>query len=322
MMQLRAEYIWSDAAAAAVSSIEEFGAFIATYDGQESAYFDHEFHRRLAEIDKLAAQTGNELKKLRRYCLHVTEKEFVQSELINHGRSKPYGYSGDFQMIDWTYLKHIGLSSARGQLWDRFYHRQIAPRAVCGRKDRFGQTLAEIAKHISGTIMVLSVGSGPAREIKEGAEYANLSPDRLKVICIDNDQRALDYAKEVIGPQWSNSIAFENRNALRYQPKSSYHLVWISGLFDYLEERLAVHLLKLMLSGVAPGGRLVLGNFAETHATRPWIEWCGDWFLIHRTLRDMHVLAEAAYRLCPQVQISYDLDDLNAIRYLTIRNNR
>jgi hypothetical protein len=236
------------------------------------------------------------------------------SEVHRHGRAKPYGYSGDFQMIDWTYIKYLGKSDGRGRLWDAFYHRQVAPQAVCDRKERFGVALAEVAKDRSLPISVLNIGSGPAREVLDGAAFAKLPPSRLTVVCVDADERALAYARRVLGSAWKNDCTFENKSALRYRPKGTYDLVWSSGLFDYLEERLAVHLLKLMWTAVAPGGRVMVGNFADTHSTRPWIEWCGDWFLIHRTREDMQRLAEQAGLGPPQAKLFHEIDRWNGTR--------
>ena len=132
---------------------------------------------------------------------------------------------------------------------------------------------------------------------------------------------AIDYAKDLLGNAWNDRCKFENRNALRYRTKTTFDLVWSSGLFDYLEERLAAHLLKLMCKSVEAGGRVVIGNFAETHSTRPWIEWCGDWFLIHRTLQDMQSLVEKAEIDESNFKIHHEIDSLNAVRYLTIIKN-
>jgi len=250
--------------------------------------------------------------------LEETNLELSRSRIINHGRSKPFGYSGDFQMIDWTYTKMVDSTDPRGEMWDRFYHRQIAPLAVCARKDRFGDVLRSVSLSAKSKISVLNVGSGPAREILDGAIAANLNPGDLRVICLDADKVAIEYAKRLLGPSWEAHCHFEHRNALRYRPRDSFDLVWSSGLFDYLDERLAIHLIKLLWGSVKVGGRMVIGNFAETHSTRSWIEWCGDWFLNHRDRDDMQRLTDGAGISDGNANISHAVDEFRAVRYLEL----
>ena len=65
---------------------------------------------------------------------------------------------------------------------------------------------------------------------------------------------------------------------------------------------------------VAPNGRLIVGAFAETNRTRPYMEWCGAWSLIHRTEKEMFDLAESAG--IPLEMCCQEVDSLGAIRFL------
>jgi len=308
--------VYSEADVAA--EIVSFGNFARSLD-EIDKNAEHLFHDRLRRIEEMSNSLSPEIKKtLRTHCLKETESELCQSTMIQHGRSKPFGYSGDFQMIDWTYTKHVESPTRRGEMWDRFYHRQVAPLAVCSRKDRFGEQLKLIAKKAGSRITVLNTGSGPGREVLDGAASAGLRPGDLEITCVDADKAAIEYAKRLLGEQWCSSCHFEHKNALRYHPKEQFDLAWSSGLFDYLDERMAAHLLKIMWANVKVGGRLVICNFADTHSTRPWIEWCGDWFLIHRSQYEMQLLAEYAGIVQGEAKISHDVDSLQAVRYLSI----
>lgn len=300
------------------STIDNFVAFLRSLDKRSIAEFENEFHMRLSDIQRLVL-SSNDASRLRAYCLAATEAEFRLSRIISHGRRKPFGYSGDFQIIDWTYEKAVISDCDRGRLWDEFYHRQIAPLAVCDRKQQFAESLANLSILIrERPLRILNVGSGPGREILDGAYYAGLTPDEIKVICVDADRQALEYSRRLLGDAWDASVIYENRNALRYHPKETFHLVWSSGLFDYLDQRLATHLLKLMWSVVAVGGRLAIGNFADTHPTRPWIELCGDWLLVHRSERDMRELAKLAGIEPAAARVDHVLDAHKAIRFLIV----
>ena len=71
-------------------------------------------------------------------------------------------------------------------------------------------------------------------------------------------------------------------------------LILCPGLFDYLEHTAAVGLLRLFWQQLAPGGTLLVGNFAPNHATRAYMEWIGNWYLNYRSYEAMVDLADRA----------------------------
>jgi SAM-dependent methyltransferase len=234
--------------------------------------------------------------------------------LHRQGRNKPFGYAGDFQMMDWTYTQFVG-PRGRGRLWDQFYHRQDAPLAVRDRKERFGRLLQDMAQStMTRPLRILNVGSGSGRELLDGAVHARLGPEELDVLCVEIDARAVDYARTLLGDRWKRSVHFHQGNALRFRPPGEYDLVWSAGLFDYLDDRLAAFLLRILWRAVAPGGRLVVGNFATSHRTRAWIEWCGGWFLVHRSEEDAKELVNQAG--IGESLVQHEEDRWKAIRFV------
>lgn len=293
--------------AAATSMIDEIVRHLTSISAPRAPDFDARLHLLLGRLDRLASEVPTEEAVLRRRFLDATEDILGRSDLIARGRNKPLGYAGDYQIIDWTYLKHVG-SDPIGALLDEFYHEQVAPQAVRDRKDRFGRVLSDIAarEDLGRPVRILNVGSGPGREIIDGARASGLSPSDIAVTCVEMDSLAIEYARSVFGSTWGKSITFWRGNAMRYRPIGEFDLVWSAGLFDYLNDRLAAPLLKRLWGAVAPGGRLVIGNFADTHQTRHWIEWCGDWFLIHRSLAELAVLGASAGISAANAQVYAD----------------
>ena len=301
------------------SLAEEFIRFAGSLSESDIDTGRAAFHDQLRKLDDSASLcTQGFVREFRQVFLDRTNALFRESAIISHGRNKPHGYSGDFEIIDLTYLQAEPSHTARGRMWDRFYHRQIAPIAVRARKDLFGMELARLARTIPDRpLAVLNIGSGPAREILDGASGAGLDARDLTVECVETDANAIRYATALLGARWEGSVAFVHRNALRYRPKRKFDLVWSAGLFDYLDDRLAVHLLRNMWAATRTGGRLVIGNFAVGHPTRPWIEWCGDWFLIHRTSKDLFRIAMQAGITGESTHVKTHVDQFEAILYLT-----
>ena len=67
-----------------------------------------------------------------------------------------------------------------------------------------------------------------------------------------------------------------------------------SGLFDYLEDEPAASMLGWFWEQLAPGGLLLVGNFAPHNPTWAYMEWIGNWYLIYRTAAALGELAARA----------------------------
>ncbi len=193
---------------------------------------------------------------------------------------KPFGYSGDFQIIDRIYQQWISPHEHLAK-WDHYFHAQKAPRAVRNRKSYFVSLLKELeASPRDGVLRVFNVASGPARGV---ADYLNARPQsRIHFSCIDQDSRAIEYA-QALCKQPSNRVQFKCGNVFRHSTDRTYDLVWVAGLFDYLDDKAFRFLATQLYRYVAPGGELVIGNFCSRNTTRNYMEIVGDWHLRHRS---------------------------------------
>lgn len=104
-----------------------------------------------------------------------------------------------------------------------------------------------------------------------------------------------------------------------YEYKSQKHIVgrhiWSAGLFDYLDIKAAARLLKRMWNWTNKGGRVVIGNFHPENPTRNYMEWVGEWFLVHRTEDDMTELSHLAG--IPREALSFDRDATGVQLFMT-----
>lgn len=240
-------------------------------------------------------------------ALKVAQPDFLCSteSVMGHILQKPYGYAGDFHIIDRIYTNDI---SVRFEKWDRFSQQNAAALAVRNRKHFFQDTLTKL-KISRPHAQVLNVASGSARDLKEFLDSAS-APD-LRFTCIDLDPRALEYAAQ-LNRAHSDRISFHLRNALRYQPGQTFDLVWSAGLFDYFEDRVFVHLLKRMRKWVNAGGHIIIGNFnAEHNPSRMYMEVLGEWHLIHRTPLQLIELAKQAGASESQISVEREPEGIN-----------
>jgi len=85
----------------------------------------------------------------------------TDSTLQGRSRIKPYGYAGDFNIIDKIYTNYISDDSYCAQ-WDKYFHEQKAPNAVRNRKKYFIDLLNSNID-IKSTSSILNLASGPGR---------------------------------------------------------------------------------------------------------------------------------------------------------------
>ena len=218
---------------------------------------------------------------------------------------QPHGYAGDYETIDRIYASWM---SPRPDLinWDRYFHAQAAPKAVRNRKAYFHGTLDELQKR-SPRACVLNLGAGPGRCMLEWLD-ANCGT-KVTFDCTDVDKAAVAYARKLTA-RHSQSIAFHERNVLRYRPTREYDLVWAGGLFDYFDDRMFVAVARRMLSAVARGGQLVIGNFAVGNPSRAYME-LGGWVLHHRTPSDLEALMVASGAPAGSVRVGLEPEGVN-----------
>lgn len=197
---------------------------------------------------------------------------------------QPYGYAGDFQLIDRLYTNYRGAGTAV-QRWDDFAQSQPAAEAVRNRKAYFIDLLQ--SKQLS---RVLNIASGPCRDIKE---YFDAQPASDTLIdCVEQDGRAIQYAQHLINHD--ERVRFIQQNILTYRSTQQYQLVWSAGLFDYFTDAVFVRVLRKLLTWVEPGGELVIGNFVEGNPNKAFMEVGMNWFLHHRSPEHLIDLAREA----------------------------
>lgn len=127
---------------------------------------------------------------------------------------KPYGYAGDFELIDNIYTTWISPDPLLAN-WDYFFHSQAATKAVKNRKTYFINLLKCLERNSGNRYSVLNVGSGPARDVMEF--FSNNRKFPVTFDCIDMDSNAISYSKtgKII---YFLSIIFDLSMNINYHP--------------------------------------------------------------------------------------------------------
>lgn len=209
--------------------------------------------------------------------------------LMGHIVQRPYGYNGDFDIIDKFYRQHRSPDS-RFWRWDDFIQTRDAARAVRNRKDLFKQIVSQkIAK--CGTqepFTILNLASGPCRDVLEMLEE---NPEaNIRVLCVELDYRAIAFAQQVLG-KWTKQVKFVRANFFRFQTEERFDLVWSAGLFDYFDDDTFCAGLKKATGFAKAGGETIIGNFSPDLVSKDFARFLG-WRLYYRSKKHLLKLAE------------------------------
>ncbi|MFS4492942.1 methyltransferase domain-containing protein [Maribacter sp. 2308TA10-17] len=249
------------------------------------------------QLDELLSITAYEYRMGRVSKEEITtlntsfSQRFLENTLHGRGFLKPNGYPGDYLFLDRIYINHIS-DIPEYRIWDTYVQQNGAPDAVRNRKEYFKhwvKSKAGFGKDIS----LLNVVSGSGRELSE--LYAcTLNCKNVKTTCVEIDDEAIQFSRE-LNKDHLDHIEYVNSNIFRFKTDNTHDLIWSAGLFDYLDDRAFVFLLKRFRGWLKKGGEIIVGNYNEAHnPSRDYMEILGDWHLVHRTEKQLLKLAIAA----------------------------
>ncbi len=218
-------------------------------------------------------------------------------------RSKPLGYAGDHVILTRMWEKSC-CDHPLGRLFDRYFLELAAPRAVRTRFRQVASTLiARVLDHVGPSYRVVSVGSGPGIDIQIALSALPAGArNKLHITLLDLDPEALEQASgRILEFVSEENLICRRENLFRLATNSflateldGTDLIVCTGFFDYLRDDVAVEMLRLFWQCLAPGGQMLVGNFAPHNPTRAYMEWIGNWYLIYRTADELRDLAAQA----------------------------
>ncbi len=211
--------------------------------------------------------------------------------IIGFSFTKPFGYNGDFFIIEKIYQKYVN-PHPKYRKWDEYFHTFPAAIAVVNRKTLAKGIFSELNEKAAGLQKdVMILGSGPVTETFEFFEEHPDSP--LVFDMLDLDKRAIAYAKTK-NRDYLKSMTFHNRNVIRHTPDKQYDLIWSAGLFDYFKGKHFVYLVRKYYDFLKEDGEMIIGNFNTNNPSRRIMEILGDWFLYHRSEEELKQFARQA----------------------------
>jgi extracellular factor (EF) 3-hydroxypalmitic acid methyl ester biosynthesis protein len=230
------------------------------------------------------------------WSLRHVQDLLMQSPGLHRCRHKPFGYPGDYEVMNFLYERHFdGQTLFARALTLAFCHSRPGS-AVRARKDLVKKELTALLQRSAGSgepVRVLSIAAGPAQELHELFLGLTELPAPLEVVLFEQDKNALAHAWRRLKHSASHldgrvGLTFLHDSVKRllrdpeiFAPFGSFDLVYCCGMFDYFQRSTAVVLARRLAAAVRPGGKLLVANMTD-NAGRWLLDFHLDWPLIYR----------------------------------------
>jgi extracellular factor (EF) 3-hydroxypalmitic acid methyl ester biosynthesis protein len=231
--------------------------------------------------------------------LIATDPWLRKSWFADRARTKPSGFSGDFNMLVKIYEWETPVTGL-GSYLDKVFMKIPLACAVRGRMKSVRSFLLSEMEHRTGEVKVLDVASGPCREYLQWPSFEGKS---MHVTTMDNDQFALDYVQATVAPMLPASTRIDSvrYNAMRTRSAEStiekfgkFDIIYSVGLCDYLTDEHLISLLGAWHNTLADGGVMFVAFKDTRRYDHTPYQWHLDWFFYQRTHEDVLKLYEKA----------------------------
>jgi extracellular factor (EF) 3-hydroxypalmitic acid methyl ester biosynthesis protein len=224
------------------------------------------------------------------------------SPLLRRAHLKPLGYAGDYEMMNMIYRNRAEGASLFGKILNMYAAQELAAQATVNRLSYLSEKIRS-AIEVRGRVRLASIGCGPARELTMLLEAHPELGQHIEVALIDQEERVLTYCERTLSAlavKTGLRVQFIGESVRRLlmskrlrEALGERDFIYSAGLFDYLNHRSFGALLSVLYDTLSPSGHLIIGNFAKFNPSRYFMEYCLDWFLIHRSPEELLDFARA-----------------------------
>ncbi len=290
---------------------EEWGRFQNEFNEEINSIF-----REIMNYEKENMIKGNKNKvdKLKTLFVDKFRDVFSKGEYVSWSLRKPFGYAGDFKIIDDLY-RNNPTTKGFERLFDNYTQMSSIAVAVRNRKEDFKRLIMEhIDNKKNGDVRLMDLACGPCRIIKELFENEKFQKELAIFDCYELEQKAIDYAKELLGSP--ENVNFFKENALKIALKkdiyamfnNKYDIIYSLGLFDYFNEEVATRLVSNLKKLLKHDGKLLVATVRDKYSNPSvyFMEWAADWNLVYRSDEEfMRIFTNAGFAQ-NQLKIKYE----------------
>ncbi len=230
-------------------------------------------------------------------------------------------------MLEFIY-KNESVSKNIGLYFDNIFLKSPYSVSIRNRKNYLSRKIIDFVNtSLLDSLNILSLCSGTGREIADSLSLLN-SLKRVNFTFVEIDKKALDFSKKLLSRSCKKNINFSFKQEVifnilkadslinKYEKKN---LIYTLGIIDYLSDRAAKRIIKILYSLLEKGGRLILTH-RNKDKTFPPIppDWLCDWKVISRNKDEMmNLFYEAGIS---DFSLSAESDNFGYIHYFVLEN--
>jgi extracellular factor (EF) 3-hydroxypalmitic acid methyl ester biosynthesis protein len=277
--------------------------------------FEKEYWSLVDRLEAISQKHANEKLEEKLKCVFRGRlyQYISQSFLTSRASAKPFGYGGDYMILQQLYNREIISPTNIGKYYDRMFIDDPLSQAVINRVERMGARLLEFIKDSTKKeLHILNIASGA------GFEYrllSDLDTDKKVIIhCFDQEVYSLLYIKTKL-ENINDNVEFrfykeDIRTFFRkWNQAQKFDLVYNIGLADYLSDKILKALMQESVNALAPDGRFVIAHKDYTKFPYHYPAWTINWNFIKRTPQDYMQFIEDNMSGFRQVDLFYESNE-------------
>lgn len=226
------------------------------------------------------------------------------SPLWDRAYKKPFGYSGDFIIMEISYWDNYRGDTLFGKLLTKAGVMMSSPTATRTRTDLVKNYLEKAVDEASEEpVNVLSIACGPAKEVRDFLkEHPGGGKRKVNFHLMDQDKKALDSCYQSLAKYHFGEMNISETVELKFinasirslikddefiSSLSKMDFIYTVGLFDYLSLPVSQRLAQRLFSLLKPEGRLMIGNLKVGCTSKGIFDLALDWPMFYRTEQEI-----------------------------------
>ncbi len=229
---------------------------------------------------------------------HSVSDYFLEDPFTRWSFEKPRGYSGDAQLLDFIYghdsvADKVKNATPLGAALYDYTKDASSSVAVRERRDLLTRFVDEAAARHGSETEILTIASGHLREAD--ASVALKEGKIRRWVALDQDPLSVGSVARDFNGSCIEAIDGSVRDiVLRSHELGKFDLVYAAGLYDYLNDKVAIKLTRRCIEMLKPGGMFLFANFSEDIVVDGYMETFMNWALLLRSKADMWRIVNAS----------------------------
>ncbi|MDR3502634.1 MAG: hypothetical protein P4L79_08635 [Legionella sp.] len=244
--------------------------------------------------------------------------EIMSTDFAQRMREWPRGYPGDFETIDYLYFKQNNHPKYTLKWLVEEYFYTLPVTQQHRNKVTYQANLIKeaILKNNNAKIAVLACGGG----IDLGLCEDIIKDSNATIYINDQDKDAIKRTISRCSKIADRLYPIETdilRAVKKLSKEPGFNLVVAGGVFDYLNDKISIHLIHQAYEMLDDKGQFLFTNISKDNPIRVGMEYILNWQLIMRSQEDIYALCHASNVGRDAVTISKEDTNLTYLIELT-----